>query len=173
MTRTEGKTAPLRAPEPITGAHVVTGFSSGIASLDDWLKRRALKNESSRASRTYVVCAGAKRVVGYYALATGAVAHVHATSQAKRNMPDPIPVMVLGRLAVDEAYQGKGIGQGMLRDAILRTLQAADIAGIRALLVHAISDDARLFYERCGFQPSPVDPMTLMITIASAKQAIR
>lgn len=173
MTQKQGKAGPLRAPEPITDSHVVADFNSGMTSLDDWLKRRALKNESSGASRTYVVCAGAKRVVGYYALAVGAVANVRATAKTRRNMPDPIPVMVLGRLAVDGAFQGKGIGQGMLRDAILRTIQAADIAGIRALLVHAISNEARLFYERCGFQSSPIDPMTLMITLESAGRAIQ
>jgi GNAT superfamily N-acetyltransferase len=173
MTRKQNKADVLRAPEPINSSHVLTEFSSGVSSLDDWLRRRALKYESSGASRSYVVCAGAKRVVGYYALATGAVAHVRATSKARRNMPDPVPVMVLGRLAVDQAYQGRGIGQGMLRDAILRTIQAADIAGIRALLVHAISDEARKFYERCGFQSSAIDPMTLMITLESAKRAIQ
>lgn len=173
MTRSGDKTVPLRAPEPLSDKHIVTSFCSGVAALDDWLKRRALKNETSGALRTYVVCAGPKQVVGYYALAVGAVAHVAATTKARRNMPDPIPVMVLGRLAVDKAFQGRGLGQGMLRDAILRTLQAADIAGIRPLLVHAISTEARAFYERCGFLPSPVDPMTLMTTIANAKRAIQ
>ena len=87
-------------------------------------------------------------------------------------MPDPIPVMVLGRLAIDQSFQGRGLGVALLRDAVLRTLQAADIAGIRAILVHAISEDAKKFYERCGFTPSPVDPMTLMITLADAKKAL-
>jgi GNAT superfamily N-acetyltransferase len=87
-------------------------------------------------------------------------------------MPDPIPVMVIGRLAVDRTFQGHGLGRGLLRDAILRTVQAADIAGIRAILVHAISDAARQFYERCGFQPSRIDPMTLMITVADAKKSL-
>ena len=111
------------------------------------------------------------RVVGYYALATGAVAQAFATRRVRRNMPDPVPVMVLGRLAVDRAYQGRGIGVGLLRDAILRTLQAAELGGIRAVLVHAISEEAKRFYERYGFVVSPLDPMTLMITIADAKRA--
>jgi GNAT superfamily N-acetyltransferase len=126
--------------------------------LDDWLKRRALGNEKSGASRTYVVCAG-KRVIGYYALANGAVAHTEVTGKVRRNMPEPILVMVPGRLAIDRGYHGRRLGAGLLRDAILRTLQAADIAGIRAILVHAISEDAKKFYERCGFSPSPVDAM--------------
>jgi GNAT superfamily N-acetyltransferase len=87
-------------------------------------------------------------------------------------MPDPIPVMVLGRLAVDRTFQGRGLGRAMLRDAVLRTLQTSNIAGIRAVLVHAISDSARQFYERCGFHASPIDPMTLMITVSEAEKAL-
>jgi GNAT superfamily N-acetyltransferase len=112
------------------------------------------------------------KVIGYYALATGAVALQAATGRARRNMPDPIPVMILGRLAIDQAYQAKGLGRALLRDAVLRTLQAAAIGGIRAILVHAISEDAKRFYERCGFAPCPVDPMTLMITVAEAEKAL-
>lgn len=110
-------------------------------------------------------------MVGYYALGAGAVAHVAAPSRVRRNMPDPVPVMVLRRLAVDRAYQQRGLGLALLRDAILRTLQAADIGGIRAILVHAISEEAR-FYERHGFVASPIDPMALMITVAEAKRAL-
>ena len=139
------------APEHLTKEHDLSAFVSGAPALDDWLKRRALVNEESGASRTYVVCVGDKRVVGYYALANGAVALQAATGRTRRNMPDPIPVMVLGRLAVDRTYQGSGLGQGLLRDGILRTIQAAKIGGIRAILVHAISEEAKRFYERCGF----------------------
>ena len=161
----------ITAPEKLTPEHDVSAFDSGVPQLDDWLKRRALANEEGGASRTYVVCAGG-RVVGYYALANGAVAQAEATGRVRRNMPEPIPVMVLGRLAIDQAYQGRRLGAALLRDAILRTLQAADIAGIRAILVHAISEDAKKFYERSGFSASPVDPMTLMITIADAEKAL-
>lgn len=160
------------APEHIGPEHDVSSFRSGVSVLDDWLRRRALANEQTGASRTYVVCAANKRVVGYYALANGSVAASAATGRIRRNMPDPVPVMVLGRLAVDEKYQGCGIGRGLLRDAILRTVQAAEIAGIRAMLVHAISEDAKRFYEACGFSVSPLDPMTLMITMADAERAI-
>ena len=159
----------LRAPEKLTPEHDVSQFDSGQPALDDWLRRRALANEESGASRTYVVCTG-DRVVGYYALANGAVAHNVATGKTRRNMPEPIPDMVLGRLAIDRNFQGRGLGAALLRDAVLRTLQAADIAGIRAILVHAISEDVKKFYERCGFSPSPVDPMTLMITVADAER---
>jgi GNAT superfamily N-acetyltransferase len=161
---------PLTAPEKLRADHDLSQFDCGEPALDDWLRRRALPNEESGASRTYVVCAG-PRVVGYYALAVGAVAHGEAPGRVKRNMPDPVPVMIIGRLAIDKDFQGKKIGPGLLRDAVLRTLQAADIAGVRALLVHAISERARKFYEDCGFIASPVDPLTLMITVAEAVRA--
>jgi GNAT superfamily N-acetyltransferase len=118
-----------------------------------------------------VVCA-VRKVVGYYALANGGVAQAAATGGVRRNMPDPVPVMVLGRLAVDRAYQGRGIGRGLLRDAVLRTMQAAELGGIRAILVHVISEDAKRFYERYGFAVSPIDPMVLMITMADAEKAL-
>ena len=161
----------ISAPEHLTPEHDVAAFDSGVPALDDRLKRHALANEQAGASRTYVVCAGG-RVVGYYALATGGVAQAAATGRVRRNMPDPVPVMVLGRLAVDRVYHGRGLGSGLLRDAILRTLQAAAVGGIRAILVHAISEDAKRFYERHGFVESPIDPMTLMITVAEAKKTI-
>lgn len=157
----------ISAPELLSPEHDLADFASGSSLLDDWLRRRALLNQESGASRTYVIRAG-NRVIGYYALAAGAVAQADATTKTRRNMPNPVPVMVLGRLAIDTAFQGRGLGRALLRDAVLRTLQAADIAGIRAMLVHAISDEAKRFYERCGFQPSPVDPMTLMITLRDA-----
>jgi len=161
----------ISAPAHLTPEHDVAAFNSGIPALDDWLKHRALDNEETRASRTYVVTAGG-RVVGYYAIANGAVALAEAPGRIRRNMPDPIPVMVLGRLAVDQAYHDHGLGQGLLRDAVLRTLQAAEIAGIRAILVHAISEDAKRFYLRHGFVESSVAPMTLMITVADAERAV-
>jgi GNAT superfamily N-acetyltransferase len=161
---------PLRPPEKLRAEHNLSEFNCGEPSLDDWLRRRALQNEKSGASRTYVVCAG-EQVAGYYALAVGAVAHAEAPGRIRRNMPDPVPVMIIGRLAVHKDHQGRQIGPGLLRDAILRTLQAAEIAGVRAILVHAISERARKFYEGCGFIPSPMDPMTLMITVVEAVKA--
>jgi GNAT superfamily N-acetyltransferase len=167
------KRSSLRPPEPITDAHDLSQFDSGEPSLDDWLRRRALKNEAGGASRTYVVCVGAeKQVVGYYCLAAGAVAHADVAGRVRRNMPDPVPVMVIGRLAVDQGHRGQGIGTGLLRDAILRTIAAGEIAGIRAILVHAISQEARKFYEHSGFRASPIDPMTLMIPLTEARSAL-
>ena len=161
---------PLTAPEKLRPDHDLSEFECGEPSLDHWLRQRALQNEESGASRTYVVCAG-QQVVGYYALAVGAVAHAEAPGRVRRNMPDPVPVMIIGRLAVHKDFQGRKIGPGLLRDAVLRTLQAANIAGVRAILVHAISEQARRFYEDCGFTASPMDPMTLMITVVEAAKA--
>ena len=161
----------IGAPEHLTAIHDISTFDCGIPDLNDWLKKRALSNEESGASRTYVVCS-AGRVVGYCALANGGVALASAPGRVRRNMPDPLPVMIVGRLAVEQGWQGRNIGRSLLRDAVLRTLQAAEIGGIRAILVHAISEDAKRFYERNGFSVSPADPMTLMITIADAKKAL-
>lgn len=161
----------IRPPEPLAATHDLSTFDCGTPALDDWLRRRAIQNQESGASRTYVI-ASAGKVVGYYALAVGAIARGDATPRARRNMPDTMPVMVIGRLAVDRRHQGRGLGRALLRDAVLRTLQAANIAGVRAILVHAISDAARRFYEGCGFRSSPVDPMTLMVTLADARQAL-
>jgi GNAT superfamily N-acetyltransferase len=162
---------PLSAAEKLRADHDLSEFDCGEPSLDDWLRRRALQNENSGASRTYVVCAG-RQVAGYYALAVGAVAQSEAPGRVRRNMPDPVPVMIIGRLAVHKDFQGRKIGPGLLRDAVLRTLQAAEIAGVRAILVHAISERARQFYEECGFIASPTDAMTLMITVAEAVRAL-
>ena len=112
------------------------------------------------------------KIVGYYALASGAVSVGLATGRFRRNMPDPIPVVVLGRLAVDQSYQNLGIGRALFRDAALRVLQAAGTIGIRGILVHAISDAARDFYLAIGFDPSPLDDLTLMITLADARAAL-
>lgn len=162
---------PIRAPQPLKPEHQLEEFDSGNPELNDWLCKRALKNEDSGASRTYVVTVGQK-VVAYYCLANGSVLNATASGKVRRNMPDPIPVMVIGRLAVDLNWQGQGIGRALVRDAVLRTLQAAAIAGIRAILVHAISEEAQQFYSNCGFMPSPVVPMTLMITIKDARAAL-
>lgn len=155
------------APAPLTAAHPLSGFESGEATLDHWLKQRALHNEGRGASRTYVVCVD-HRVVGYYCLATGSIGSERAPGRLRRNMPDPIPVMVLGRLAVDLAWQGHGVGKALLRDAILRTVQVSEIAGVKALMVHALSERARRFYEDHGFHPSPTHPRTLFLPLSEA-----
>lgn len=162
----------LSAPQPLAGHHQLAGFDSGEPSLDDWLKRRAARNQANGSSRTYVVCEG-DTVVGYYCLAAGAVGHAEAPSTMKRNRPDPVPVLVLGRLAIHKDHQQKGIGTALLNDAIRRALQAAEIAGVTALLVQALSEQARRFYRSRGFIESPIKPMTLCLMLATVEQALR
>ena len=162
----------LCAPQPLSDQHQLADFESGEPSLDDWLKRRAARNQANGSSRTYVVCEG-DAVIGYYCLAAGAIGHAEAPSTLKRNRPDPIPVLVLGRLAIHKDHHQKGIGTALLGDAIRRAIQAADIAGITALLVQAISEQARRFYLSRGFVESPVKPMTLCLMLATVRQALR
>lgn len=157
----------LSEPQPLAATHRLDEFFCGEASLDDWLKRRALANQFSGASRTFVVADSDLRVFGYYALAAGAVAHDSATGSIRRNMPDPIPVMVLGRLAVDSRSQGMKLGASLLQDAVLRVQNISQNAGVRALLVHALHDRARQFYEYYGFRASPMHPLTLMLLLKS------
>lgn len=161
----------VSAPEPLTERHDLESFASGIDSLDNWLRRRALRNQASGASRTFVACEG-RRAVAYYALASSAVTADAAPGRFRRNMPDPIPVVLLGRLAIDRAWQGKGYGRALVRDAGLRVLQAADAIGIRGVIAQALSPEAKAFYERVGFAPSPIDGMTLMITLDDLKSAL-
>lgn len=160
----------IRPPEPLTAKHILGAFDSGVMSLDDWLRRRALPNQVSGASRTFVVV-DTGQVVAYAALATSAVAPDAAPGRFKRDMPDPIPVVVLGRLAIARSHQGRGLGRALFQDAAHRVIQAADTIGIRGLLVHAISEEARAFYLLLGLAPSPLEPMTMMTTVADLKAA--
>ncbi len=157
----------LKAPQPLAADHLTSSFTCGEPSLDEWLKRKAMSNQLSGASRTFVVVDQASQVMGYYALAAGAVTHQLATGNVKRNMPDPIPVMVLGRLAVDKRAQGMKLGSALLKDAVNRSLLVAQNTGVRALLVHALNESAKQFYEYYGFNQSPINPMTLMLKIKS------
>ncbi|WP_337270893.1 GNAT family N-acetyltransferase [Oryzifoliimicrobium ureilyticus] len=154
----------LSAPVLLGEAHDLHLFNSGHDSLDEWPRRRARANQVSGASRPYVVCKG-ERVVGYYCLSSGALAFSKAPGTIRRNMPDPVPMAVLGRLAIDRSWQGKGIGPAVLQDAVLRTGQAAHIMGIRGLLVHAISEEVKAFYEHFEFSASPANPMTLVLSL--------
>jgi GNAT superfamily N-acetyltransferase len=135
-----------------------------MTSLDDWLKKRALANQVSGATRTFAICID-NRVVGFYALASGSISIKSALGKFKRNMPNPIPVVILARLAIDTSMQGQGLGRALFRDAALRVVQASETIGIRGIIVHAISEDAKRFYLALGFQESPLEPMLLMITI--------
>jgi GNAT superfamily N-acetyltransferase len=155
----------LRPPEPLSADHQTHAFTCGETVLDEWLKRRALGNQTSGASRTFVVTTDAREVMGYYALAAGAVAHHEATRAIRQNMPDPVPVMVLARLAVHVRAQGMKLGAALLQDALQRCVLVSQNSGVRAMLVHALNDRARQFYEHYGFKASPAHPMTLMLRL--------
>lgn len=155
----------IAASEPLSIGHRIDAFDCGERVLDEWLRKRALGNQSSGASRTFVVADASGRVMGYYALAAGAVAHETATSAVRRNMPDPIPVLVLGRLAVDRQAQGMKLGASLLQDAVKRAVGVSADADIRALLVHALSEPAKQFYLHYGFQASTLHPITLMMRL--------
>lgn len=156
---------PLTAPVPLARAHRLDNFHCSHSALEFWLKQRALKNQEEGGSRSFVVCSGAD-VVGYYALAAGSLTHEQATGSIRRNMPEPIPAVVLGRLAVDLQWAGRGIGASMLKDAVLRTARLAGELGVRALLCHAIDENARRFYLHQGFIESPAAPLLMMFNIA-------
>lgn len=159
----------LIAPQPLTLDHHCADFSCGEPVLDEWLKRRAMANQVSGASRTFVVANKEHRVYGYYAMAAGAVSHQLATGGVRRNMPDPVPVMVLARLAVATQAQGIKLGGSLLQDAVNRAVNVAQNTGVRALLVHALHERAKLFYEYYGFHASPADPLVLMLRLSHAK----
>lgn len=155
----------LSAPKPLSSSHRLDEFFCGKSSLDDWLKRRALSNHLNVASRTFVIVDSHQHVWGYYALATGAISHNEATGRVRRNMPEPIPVIALGRLAIDLCAQGRKLGASLLQYAVVRVRNVAENTGIRALLVHALNDKAKQFYEYYGFTASPISPMTLILTL--------
>ena len=152
----------LRPPTPLTEEHDVSGFDSGNRSLDDFLKNKALKNEKLNNSRTYVVCEG-DTVVAYFSLATGSIDRDNIPKKQQRNSSNPIPTLLLGRLAVTKEKQRKGIGKGILRHAMQKTLELSQQAGIRLLVVHAISKKAKEFYVQHGFEECPGEPLTLVL----------
>lgn len=162
----------ISAPESLLETHKVNSFNSGVDSLDGWLRQRALKNQVNGASHTYVACGEDQHVLAYYALASGAVTVGASSGRFRRNMPDPIPVVVLARLAVDRSLQKQGIGRALMRDASSRVIQAASTIGIRGMIVQALSDEAKEFYEKLGFESSPLDPMTLMVTLTDLKASM-
>jgi GNAT superfamily N-acetyltransferase len=161
-------------PEPLDGHHLLAGFDSGEPSLDGWLCDHARSAAAVGSARTYVVSDGEqKRVVGYHALTVASIEHTDATERATKGMPrHPIPVVLLARLAVDRSAQGQGLGAFLLRDAMARTVAGAAKFGIRALLVHALHEEARTFYLRHGLQPSPTDDLHLMVLVKDIRAAL-
>ncbi len=153
----------IQKPEALASRHILEGFECGTPSLDNWLQKKAIRNQMS-ASQTFVVTDDG-RVVGYYCLAAGSVLHKDAGGTLKRNMPDPIPVLILGRLAVDNAYKGRNIGRGLLQDALLRANTVQQNIGARALIIHALDEAARGFYKKFGFREFPDDDLSLFMTL--------
>lgn len=159
---------PLTAPAPLVPAHDCAAFDCGDTSLNEWLRKRAPKNEAAHGSRCFVVCDGT-RVIGFYVLAAGSLSHEHAPGAIRRNMPDPIPAIVLGRLAVDRTWQNRGLGADLLHDAVLRTLRAAHEIGARVLLCHALNERALRFYLRHNFIATAFDPLIVMLDLKRAE----
>jgi len=162
----------------LEAADSLDAFDCGQPALNDFLQRHALSNQKANSAQTYVCCEAGQgnkngRVVGYYSLAVGSAEPAQTPARiTKGQAPHPVPVMLLARLAVDQAHQGKGLGQALLKDALLRTLQAADIAGIRALLVHAKDEAARQWYMQMDFDPSPTDAYHLYLLMKDLKGAL-
>lgn len=159
-----------RPPIAIAPEHRLEGFDCGKAALSDWLRSHALENEG-KASRTFVVTTAGGEVAGYYSLASGSVTRSEMPRRIRHGLPNPTPVMVLGRLAVDLRHRGRGLASGMLREAMLRTLRVSQEAGVRALIVHAIDDEAITFYSRYGFQLFPPETRTLLLPIETIRAA--
>jgi GNAT superfamily N-acetyltransferase len=163
----------LTPPALLTKEHERNSFDCGVPALNDYLKKYALQNQKKHAARTYVATR-VNRIVGYYSLAYGSVSLEEAPQSVKSGLPrHPIPVILLARLAVDSTEQGSGLGTALLKDALLRTIQAAEIAGLRAMLVHAKDDSAKRFYEKYGFEPSPIDAYHLFLRPSDILSSLR
>jgi len=165
---------PYSAPAPLGRAHEIGDFACGEASLDIWLRRHARQAHASGSARVFVTTSAADRVVGYYALAAGAVEPADATPRLKKGQPAAraVPVVVLARLAIDVRHQGRGLGASLLQDALLRCAGAADSVGVRAVVVHALSAEARSFYLRFGFERSPTDPLHLILLMKDLRRLL-
>lgn len=156
----------MKPPEPITKDHDLSQFACTHADLTKWLQTKSWHNQANHGSKTYVVCADdSMSVIGYYALAAGSIQQEDAPGKIKRNMPSPIPVTVLGRLAVHSQWEGQGIGKGLLKDAVLRSVKTSELIGVKAMLCHAIDEKAKDFYVKHGFLQSPLNPLTVMLPL--------
>ncbi len=163
----------LSAPEKLQALHILDDFDCGIPILNTWLHRYAMQNQKAGSANTFVVHTE-NRVVGFYSLTVGSVEHGTAPPRVKKGLARyPVPVMILARLAVDQHVQGKGIGKGLLKDAITRTLIVSEHAGIRAVFVHAKDENARMFYQQFDFESSPVDPFKMMLLMKDAIRTVK
>ena len=166
-------TAPLHRPEPIGAHHQIVAFDCGAPALNGFLARHALANHQSGSAKTFVATTGRHVVVGYYSLAASQVLYADAPTRLQKGVArHPVPVVLLARLAVDLAWQGKGLGPGLLKDAILRVLSAAEGIGVRSLLVHAQDDKAKAFYLHYNFEPLPGYPLHLVLLLKDARRII-
>ncbi len=173
VTALEPRRARLTSPTPLKQTHDLTLFDSDRAALNDWLRKWAWKASETNTARTYVVCRGTKKVVAYFALAAGAVHHIDAPRSLRQNSPDPVPVIVLARLAVDKTEAGQGLGRALLSDAIKRTVRAAQIIGARALLVHALDERAKAFYEKLQFVPFGANAQTHYLPMKTSRDGLQ
>jgi len=163
----------ISAPTPLTDEHPIKSFHCGSEALDTWLTKQALKSQKRGTARVYVVNdAETHRVIGYYAIAMGSVSRAQAFSSLRRNSPDPIPMVILARLGVDDAYHGQGIAAGLLKDCVVRSLKAMSAVGGAGILVHAIDDRAQTFYKKFGFKESTFDPLVLMARICDIEESL-
>ena len=168
----EAKGSPLSSVEILTKEHDASPFDCGKAALNDWLKRFALANQQNDSARTYVVHRGG-RIAGYYSLAAGSVRRDESPARVAKGLANhPIGVILLARLAVDRAEQGSGLGKTLLADALMRSTGAADVIGARAILVHAIDDEAAKFYAKYGFEPSPLEVRQMMLLMKDLRATL-
>ena len=158
----------LRGPVPLEADHELADFHCGDDALDAWLPARALRNQADGASRTWVVLDG-RRVVAYYASSTAVLLRASAPGRVARNQPDPLPALLLGRLAVDVECQGQGLGAALLKHFLVTSLEVAALVGVRPLLVHAATSEAAVFYRHHGFQSSPIDDLTLLLLVTDLR----
>ena len=159
----------ILAPSLLSDAHNVNDFDCDEPSLNEWLKKRASKNNASDASRCFVISNDSNKVIGFYSLCAGAINRESAPKTMRRNMPESLPVLILGRLAIDKNYHNKGLGSALLRDAMIRSVSIAQNAGVFAILIHSLSDNAKQFYISRGFVESPIQAMTLFMTLATVR----
>lgn len=163
---------PLASPTPLEARHDVSSFDCGVPALNTYLQKFALENQRSQSARTYVTAVG-ERVVGYYTLAAASARREETPARVAKGLAaHPVPVILLARLAVDRSEKGQGLGAGLLKDALLRAIAAADIVGCRAVMVHAKDDVAKTFYQRFGFEPSPGDPFRLFLLMKDIKASL-
>jgi len=157
-----------QGPVLLSTDHIVEDFDCGTTVLNEWLQTKALHNQREGSSRTWVVLDG-RLVAAFYASNTAVFMRSHATKRAGRNQPDPLPAVLLGRLAVDTKYQGRGFAAALLKHFVIKSLEIAELTGVRLLLVHAMNETAQRFYLRHGFEPSPVDNLTLMLLVKDVR----